>query len=184
MAGDDFVNRTTEVQINEVGLYPVDHCSCGFRHLFWVGAKQLDPNWPFFRPKSDHLPSPLVSMKNAIGRNKFGNDHISTLFFAQPAKNRIRDSGHWGQVERDFCRTKPRKHGSRVGLSLRMGNRINGAFTIIEDQKKLIQLRNLKDHRNITPEPCQGQFATVALDSLHCIDENRQAGTIDIGYFG
>jgi hypothetical protein len=65
-----------------------------------------------------------------------------------------------------------------------MRNGVHGAFAVVEDQKKFIQSRYLEDRRNITPEPGQGQFAAVALDSLHRVNEYRQAGTIDVGHFG
>jgi hypothetical protein len=103
-------------------LHPINYSSRRVRHLFWVGTKELDSDRPFFRPKCDHLASPLVSMENTVSRNELGNDHISAVFFAQPAKNGIRYSGHWGQIERNLFRTKPRKHGGAASRRLQMTN--------------------------------------------------------------
>src|SRR5258707_3605098 len=77
-------------------------------------------------------------MENTVSRNELGNDHISAVFFAQPAKNGIRYSGHWHQIESNLFRTKPRKHGGAASRRLQMTNRRWQIFAVFHPFGRLV----------------------------------------------
>ncbi len=109
MLANHLVDRTPEVQVDEIRLDPVENRFCRVRHTLRVCAEQLDANGTLLRSKIQHLSRVLVAVQYAIRRDKFGHQHVRALLLAKPAKDRVRYSRHRREVKRTRV-VKPGKH--------------------------------------------------------------------------
>ena len=100
MLADNFVDRTSEVQVDEIGVYPIRHSLCSLCHSIRVSPEQLNSQRALAILKEKHVSGMFVPMKDSIGRNKFRDEHVSPLLFTQTTKNRICYTGHRRQVQR------------------------------------------------------------------------------------
>src|SRR5271157_1866912 len=109
MLANHLVDRTPEVQVDEIRLDPVENRFCRVCHTFRVCTKQLDANGTLLRSKVQHLSRVLVAVQYAVRGDKFGHQHIRALLLAKPTKNRVCNSCHRREVKRMHV-VKPRKH--------------------------------------------------------------------------
>ena len=87
ISGDYFVDRTTEVQINEIWTHPINDLARRFRHVLAVGTEELHTDWPFDLIKIQVLTRPRIAAENSFGRNEFGRENVSAIFFAELPEN-------------------------------------------------------------------------------------------------
>src|SRR5271157_4613367 len=123
MLANHLVDRTPEVQVDEIWLDPVENRFCRVCHTFRVCTKQLDANGTLLRSKVQHLSRVLVAVQYAVSGDKFGHQHIRALLLAKPTKNRVRNPSHRREVKRMRV-VKPRKH-LRVSTLPAFGIRAN-----------------------------------------------------------
>ena len=67
ISGDDFVDGAAEVEIDEVGLFPIDDFLGGFSHPLTIGTKQLDAHRALFVGKGGISTGSVIRLKNAFG---------------------------------------------------------------------------------------------------------------------
>ena len=97
--GNHFVHGATEVEINKVGLFPVDDFLGSLAHPLSIGSEELDADGALFFIEGGVLSGPMVGLHNALGRDEFGDHDISSEFFAQGAKGDIRHAGPRREVD-------------------------------------------------------------------------------------
>src|ERR1019366_2140175 len=97
---DDFVDRTTKVQIDKIRLDPIDHLSCRFGHVVRIPAEKLHTEWALDLVEVEILLRSVISPEDTLGRNKFGGQNIGPVFFADLAKDLVRHASHRREVKR------------------------------------------------------------------------------------
>lgn len=109
ISGDDFVDGAAEVEIDKVGLFPVDDFLGGFSHPLAIGTKQLDAYRALFVGKGGVSAGAVIRLKNAFGRDEFGHHDIGSELLAEGAESDIGHACHRCQVNRKLV-FKPREH--------------------------------------------------------------------------
>ena len=66
------VDRAAEVEVDEVGLFPINDRSGAPRELFGFTAEELDSERMLFGGGVDELFGALVAVQDTLGRDKFG----------------------------------------------------------------------------------------------------------------
>src|SRR5207245_6740087 len=110
ISGDYFFDRTTEVQINEIWTHPINDLARRFRHVLAVGTEELHTHWPFDLIKIQVITRPGIAAENSFGRNEFGRENVSAIFFAELPENFVRDPGHRREVKRKLFEKPGKKH--------------------------------------------------------------------------
>ena len=99
VAGNDFVDRAAEVEVEEIRLHPVAHHAGGFTEVFRVSPEELDTQGPLAGSKIEVFHCPGVLAEDTLGGDKLRDHDVGSLFFAKPAKNLIRHPRHRRKVE-------------------------------------------------------------------------------------
>jgi hypothetical protein len=98
MFANNLVDRTTEVQVNEIRLHPVDYRLRGVSQTIRFGSKQLDPDRSLLRQELKHLPGAPIPVQDTICRHKFGHENVRALFLAQPSEYGICHARHGRKI--------------------------------------------------------------------------------------
>ena len=118
--GDDLFDRTAKVDVNEVGLLPVDDFLCRLGHARAVGSEKLNPDRSLFVLEFGVNASALVRLNDAFGGNEFGHHDVSTQFLADASEHEVSHSRHRREVKRELTVLEPGKHGeNRLGVGIR-----------------------------------------------------------------
>jgi len=106
---DDFIDGAAEIEVEEVGLLPLDGHAGGLGEVIGVAAEELDAEGTLGFMEVEVLEGACVAAEDALGRNELSDDDIGALLLAEAAENGVRDPGHRGEVERETV-LKPREH--------------------------------------------------------------------------
>ena len=99
MSADHLIDRATKVDIDEIGVHPLDDLLGGFGQSLRIPAEELYSDRSFPLGECDIPPSSGIAMHDAVGRDKFRGQDIGPFFPADPAKNRVGHPGHRSQKE-------------------------------------------------------------------------------------
>ena len=97
---DHLVDRTTEIQIDEIRPHPIDHVFRRLRHMLRVPAKKLDADRSLAVIEIEVLARSFVPAKHAFGRNEFGHEHVRPALLAELPEDLGRDARHRGEIKR------------------------------------------------------------------------------------
>jgi len=119
--GDDFVDGAAEVDVDEVGLLPVDDFLCRFSHPNTIGTKELNSNGALLVCEFGVFTSPMIGLHDAFSGDEFGDHDVGTEFFADRAEGDIGHACHRGEEEWELIVGKPRKHACGSLMFCRSG---------------------------------------------------------------
>ncbi len=89
---------TAEVEVDEVGLHPIDHRAGGLGQAGGVRAEELHADGPLdCRIEIQHLPRALVAMQDALGGHEFRRQDIRAHFLAELAEDGVCHPCHGGE---------------------------------------------------------------------------------------
>ena len=111
----DFVDWAAEIDVDEVGSFPVDDAKRGLAHAGAVPAKELNTYRALRIIEIRIFSGSIISQHNAFGRDKLGDHDVGAEFFAKAAKDDVCHSRHRSEVQREPAISEPRKHQSMGG---------------------------------------------------------------------
>src|SRR6266480_2583195 len=76
-----------------------------------LGTEELNPKRPLAMVEVEVFAGTLVASKDAFGSNEFGNENVCAVTLADLAKNLVRHTRHWGEVEREGIIGEPKETG-------------------------------------------------------------------------
>src|SRR5690606_38213232 len=95
----DFLNRTSEVDIDQVGVYGFDDFG-RHGHGFFVATENLDSDGPFVIEYVEFLTGFYRIADESFAGDELTEHQIGSVGLAQTPERRVADILHWGQQER------------------------------------------------------------------------------------
>src|SRR5690606_14532479 len=113
VAADDLLDRTAEVDVDEIGLVVLRDEAGGLGHCLDVGTVDLDPDWPLDLVELAALEDPAYPAADPLRVEELGEHHVGTHPTADPAEGRLGNPRHRGEVERERGPGRVREHHTR-----------------------------------------------------------------------
>ena len=101
---DDFVDGAAEVEVDEVGLFPVDDGGGTAGQLVGVATEELHAEGVFLGGEVDILLGAFVAVQDALGGDELGGEDVGAAGFADAAEDGVGHAGHGGEKEDRGCR--------------------------------------------------------------------------------
>ena len=178
--GDDFVDWAAEVEVDEVGLFPIDNFFCGFAHAGAIGSKELDSDGALFVGEGGVFSGALVGLDDAFGGDKLGDHDIGSEFLTESAESDVGDAGHGGEVEGESV-LEPREHCAGEGEGGRRGGweyLLDGVGLVVDAVAGLFESQGGgSDHAGFVSEASGEDLEMVFKGSAELVVEVGGEGT-------
>src|SRR5262249_24468282 len=105
----DLLDRTPEVDVDELGREDVGDEGRGLTHRDRIGAEDLDADGPLVGAEAKLGRRRRIFTPDALGGEELGDDDGSAKAAAESTEWRFRDSCHWREIQRDVDPERKRK---------------------------------------------------------------------------
>lgn len=119
--GNHLTHRTAKVDVDKVGLLPVDDFFRSLPHPDPVCAKELHPDGSLLVGEFGILPGAMVRLHDPLCRDELSDHHIRTQLLADGAEGDIGHPRHRSEEEGELIVGKPRKHSAERPTKDRKG---------------------------------------------------------------
>src|SRR3984957_10857530 len=109
IALDDFLHRTPEIDVDELGSEHVGHERRRIPHCLWIRTEDLHADGALVRPEPQLVERRGILAPDPLGRQKLGHDDVRAERPAQPAERRFGHPSHGRQKQRDLLAHAVRK---------------------------------------------------------------------------